>query len=80
MSNHDELLKSLGRKLRCLFAMGFTPWKMEKKTWENPLGKWWFHGIMNGIYPLVMTDIANWNMAIEIVDFPMFPIQDGNFV
>jgi hypothetical protein len=29
-----------------------------------------FNGI-NGTYPLVNIQKANWNMAIEIVDFPM---------
>ena len=30
-----------------------------------------------GIYPLGMTNIANWKMAIEIVDFP---IESGDFL
>ena len=29
-----------------------------------------------GIYPLVMTNIANWKMAIEILGFP---IENGDF-
>ena len=33
-----------------------------------------FHGDLmgfDGLYPLVMTHIANWKMTIEIVDFPI---------
>ena len=40
------------------------------KPWENhgKTGKWWLDGIMNGIYPLVMTDSLLLKMAIEIGD------------
>ena len=31
-------------------------------------GPWW--------YPLVMTNIANWKMALEIVDFPINSMVD----
>ena len=39
-----------------------------------------FNGILmgfNGIYPLVNVYIANWKMAIEIVDFPT---ENGYFL
>ena len=35
-----------------------------------------FNGILNGIYPLVMTDSLLLNMAIELVSFP---IEQGDF-
>ena len=31
----------------------------------------------DGIYPLVNSHIANWKMAIDIVDFP---IENGDFL
>ena len=40
------------------------------KPWENhgkTMGKWWFFMVVHGIYPLVMTDIANWKMAHLII-------------
>ena len=30
-----------------------------------------FQGIQKWLYPLVMTNIANWKITIEIVDFPI---------
>ena len=36
-----------------------------------------FIGFTGSIYPLIMTDIANWKMAIEIVSFP---IENGDFL
>ena len=43
------------------------------KPWENGGFMGFYGGFMevDGMYPLVMTNIANWKIIIEIVDLPI---------